>query len=107
MLQSEITATALPPTREEIAQAFEPAFWVEWLIALDSGPCFCLCEFAVDRAACLRRLQLQPARCRPRARARRRRRHSGSRGERSLPGDDGDGGSDPAPPQPRGVGGVS
>jgi hypothetical protein len=87
----------LPPTQEEIAQAFELPFWVELLLELDSMPWFCPCAFASDRSGCLLRLRLSRLRCRPRARARRRR-HSSGRSERGPPSDDdGDGGSDPPP----------
>ena len=126
MLRSEITAAALPvfipphlgqarlpPTQEEIARA--NVFWVfrslgivdigaaallELLLELDSEPWFCPCEFAADRAACLRQLQLRRLRWRPRARARRRR-HSSGRSERGPPGDDGDGGGGDPPTRSR------
>src|SRR5215510_11601284 len=109
----EITAAALPPTKEEIARASADAFRVyrllgiidaeaatllEWLLVQDSALRFCPCEcaFAEDVVGCMRRLRLSRLRYRPRARARRRQRHSGSRCERGPPGDD-DGGDGDGP----------
>jgi hypothetical protein len=111
MLRSEITATALPPTREEIARAnvfwvfrslcivdIEAAALLELLLELDSEPCFCPCEFAADRAACLRTLWMFRLPRQPKTRARRRQRHRGGSCERGPPGDDGGSDDGDGPP---------
>src|SRR5262245_60442712 len=97
----------LPPTREEIAQAptglffpcpFEGVSWVELLVALDSMPSFCPCEFVSEnnRAKCLRTLWMFRPPRQPRPRARRRQRRGGSSCKRGPP-DDGDGDGPPGP----------
>jgi hypothetical protein len=98
--RGEFSEVCLPPTQAEIAQALEPAFWVELWVQLHAMPQFCPCAFASDRTSCLRRLRLSRLRYRPRARARRQR-HGGSHRERSPPGDDGDGGGSDPPPARR------
>jgi hypothetical protein len=112
--EREKLAVRSPPTREEIAQAPTGLFvpcpleggWVELLVALDSMPSFCPCEFVSEnnRARCLRTLWMFRPPRQPRARARRRQRHGGSRCERSPPGDDeGGGGEPPGPPRSGGM----
>jgi hypothetical protein len=114
MLLPEITATALPPTQEEIARASDDEFRIHWswgtvdfeasayleFLLVRSSACP-ECALAEDVGGCMRRLsqlRVSRLRCRPRARARRRRRrHGGSRGERSPPSDDGDGDGGPPP----------
>jgi len=109
---SHLDSVCLPPTREDIARAQTGLFfpcpfeggWVELLVALDSMPSFCPCEFVSEnnRAKCLRTLWMFRPPRQPRPRARRRQRHGGSSCERGPPGDnDGGGDGDGDGPLPR------